>query len=63
MEPLPRRLVLIPGGYLSGILSTMAALGYLTDVAVMVFIAGLVWSLFVAAIQFVMLVVPRPVAA
>jgi len=28
--------------------------------AVMAFIAGLVWSLLVAAVQFVMLIVPRP---
>jgi len=63
MEPVPLRFVLIPGGYLSGILSALAALGYLSEFAVLVFIAGLVWSLFVAAIQFVMLIVPRPVAA
>jgi hypothetical protein len=47
----------------SGIFSALAALGFLPRFAVMIFVAGLVWSLFVAAIQFVMLIVPRPVAA
>ena len=63
MEPVPLRFVLIPGGYVSGIFSALAALGLLPRFAVMIFVAGLVWSLFVAAIQFVMLIVPRPVAA
>jgi hypothetical protein len=63
MEPVPLRFVLIPGGYVSGILSAVAALGYLSRFAVMIFIGGLVWSLLVAAIQFIMLVVPRPAAA
>lgn len=63
MEPVPLRFVLIPGGYASGVFSALAALGFLARFAVMIFVAGLVWSLFVAAIQFVMLIVPRPVAA
>jgi hypothetical protein len=63
MEPVPLRFILIPGGYLSGILSALAALGYLPQFGVMVFVAGLVWSLLVAAVQFVMLIVPRPNAA
>ena len=62
MEPLPLRFVLIPGGYLSGILSALAALGYLSQFVVMIFVGGLVWSLLVAAVQFVMLIVPRPAA-
>jgi hypothetical protein len=60
MEPVPLRFVLIPGGYASGILSALIALGFLPRFAVMAFIAGLVWSLLVAAVQFVMLIVPRP---
>lgn len=63
MEPVPLRFILIPGGYLSGILSALAAVGYFPQFAVMVFVAGLVWSLLVAAVQFVMLIVPRPAAA
>ena len=63
MEPVPLRFFLIPGGYASGILSALAALGYFPRFFVMIFVAGLVWSLLVAAIQFVMLIVPRPVAA
>ena len=63
MEPVPLRFVLIPGGYLSGIISAVVALGYLANYAVMAFVAGLVWSLLVAAVQFVMLIVPRPATA
>lgn len=63
LEPVPIRFILIPGGYASGIISALAALGYFPQFAVMAFVAGLVWSLFVAAVQFVMLIVPRPVAA
>ena len=63
LEPVPLRFFLIPGGYASGILSAGVALGYLPQFAVMAFVAGLVWSLLVAAVQFVMLIVPRPVAA
>ena len=63
LEPVPLRFVLIPGGYASGILSAIVALGYWPQFAVMAFVAGLVWSLLVAAVQFVMLIVPRPVAA
>lgn len=63
MEPVPLRFFLIPGGYASGIFSALVALGYLQQFTVMVFVAGLVWSLLVAAVQFVMLILPRPVAA
>jgi hypothetical protein len=63
LEPIPLRFFLIPGGYASGILSALAALGYFPQFVVMAFVAGLVWSLLVAAIQFVMLIVPPPVAA
>ena len=62
LEPVPLRFLLIPGGYASGICSAVAALGYWPRFAVMAFLAGLVWSLLVAAVQFVMLIVPRPVA-
>ena len=62
MEPVPLRWVLIPGGYASGILSALAAFGLFPRFWVMLFLAGLVWSLFIAAIQFVMLIVPRPAA-
>ena len=60
LEPVPVRFVLIPGGYLSGLFSLLAALGYLPDLLVTAYVTGLVWSLFVAAVQFVMLIVPRP---
>jgi hypothetical protein len=63
LEPVPLRFFLIPGGYVSGIVSAFAALGYFPQFAVMAFVAGLVWSLLVAAVQFVMLIVPRSVAA
>lgn len=63
LEPVPLRFFLIPGGYVSGIFSALAALGYFPRFAVMAFVAGLVWSLLVAAVQFVMLIIPRSVAA
>jgi hypothetical protein len=62
MEPVPLRFVLIPGGYASGIISALVALGCFPRFAVMAFVAGLVWSLLVAAVQFIMLIVPRPAA-
>ena len=63
MEPIPLRFILIPGGYASGIISALAALGFFPQYTVMAFVAGLVWSLLVAAVQFVMLIVPNPVPA
>ncbi len=63
LEPVPLRFLLIPGGYASGIISAFAAFGYFPRFAVTAFVAGLVWSLLVAAVQFVMLIVPRSVAA
>jgi hypothetical protein len=58
-EPLPLRFVLIPGGYASVIASALVALGLLQDVAAIAFTGGLVWFLFVAATQFVLLIVPK----
>ena len=63
LEPVPVRFFLIPGGYASGVFSVVAALGYLPTLLVTAFVTGLVWSLLVAAVQFVMLIVPRPSAA
>ena len=58
VEPVPLRFVLIPVGYLSTAMSAVAAAGMLQVYALMIFTGGLVWFLLVAAIQFVMLVMP-----
>ena len=62
-EPVPLRFLTIPGGYTSVVLSALVAAGLLQDYAVVVFTGGLVWFLFIAAIQFVMLVLPDTSAA
>jgi hypothetical protein len=62
-EPIPLRFVTIPGGYTSVALSALVAGGLLQDYAVVVFAGGLVWFLLIAAIQFVMLVMPDARAA
>jgi hypothetical protein len=41
----------------------LAVLGCFPAFAMMAFLAGLGWSLLVAAIQFIRRIVPRPVAA
>ena len=63
VEPVPLRFVLIPVGYLSTAMSAVAAAGMLQVYALMIFTGGLVWFLLVAAIQFVMLVMPDAHAA
>ncbi len=59
VEPLPLRFVLIPAGFISVLASAIVAVGHLQRYAVMTFTGGLVVFLFVAAIQFVMLVLPN----
>jgi hypothetical protein len=56
LEPVPLRFVLIPGGYLAVAANLAVAFGFVQDLAALVYIAGLVWFLLVAAIQFVMLI-------
>ena len=58
-EPIPLRFVLIPLGFASVVASTLAALGMLQDFAAAVFTGGLVLFLLVAAVQFVMLIIPN----
>ena len=58
VEPLPLRFVLIPLGFASVIASAIVAFGFLQNFAAMAFTGGLVIFLLVAAIQFVMLVIP-----
>jgi hypothetical protein len=62
-EPVPLRFLTIPGGYASVVLSALVAAGLLQNYAVVVFTGGLVWFLFIAAMQFVMLVLPDTSAA
>ena len=57
-EPIPLRFVLIPGGYVSVVASSVVALGVFSRFGAAVFTAGLVWFLVVAATQFVMLIMP-----
>lgn len=56
LEPVPLRFVLIPGGYLAVAANLAVVSGFLQDLAALIYIAGLVWFLLVAAIQFVMLI-------
>ena len=56
LEPVPLRFVLIPGGYLAVAANLAVMFGFLQDLAALIYIAGLVWFLLVAAIQFVMLI-------
>ncbi|MDZ4673355.1 MAG: hypothetical protein SGI84_02810 [Gemmatimonadota bacterium] len=56
LEPLPVRLILIPGGFLALAANFAVALGFMQHYAAMIYIAGLVWFLLVAAVQFVMLI-------
>jgi hypothetical protein len=56
VEPIPLRFVLIPGGYVSVVASALVAAGVWPQFAAMIFGAGLVWFLLIAAIQFVLLI-------
>jgi hypothetical protein len=58
VEPLPLRFVLIPLGFASVIASALAAFGFLQGYSTVAFTGGLVIFLLVAAIQFVLLVIP-----
>lgn len=57
-EPLPLRFVLIPLGFSSVVASALVAFGFLQEYAAVAFTSGLVMFLLVAAIQFLMLVIP-----
>lgn len=63
VEPIPLRFLLIPGGYISVVASALAAAGVWPHLAALIFGAGLVWFLLIAAIQFVLLVTPQARAA
>lgn len=56
LEPIPVRFVLIPGGYLAVAANVAVVLGYCQEYGAMAYLGGLVWFLFVAAVQFVMLI-------
>ena len=56
LEPIPLRYILIPGGYLAVAANIAVVLGYVADYAAMAYLGGLVWFLFVSAVQFVMLI-------
>jgi len=56
LEPIPLRFVLIPGGYFAVLANVAVVLGFLQEYGAMVFCLGLVWFLFVSAVQFVMLI-------
>jgi hypothetical protein len=55
LEPIPVRFVLIPGGYLAVAANVAVVLGYFQEYGAMIYLGGLVWFLFVSAVQFVML--------
>jgi len=56
LEPIPLRFVLIPGGYLAVAANVAVVLGFYQDYGAMIYLAGLLWFLFVSAVQFVMLI-------
>ena len=56
LEPLPVRLILIPGGFLALAANFAVVFGFLQGFAAMIYIGGLVWFLLVSAVQFVMLI-------
>jgi hypothetical protein len=56
LEPIPLRFVLIPGGYLAVAANAAVVFGFLQDYGAMIYLGGLVWFLFVSAVQFVMLI-------
>jgi hypothetical protein len=57
LEPVPLRFVLLGGGSLAVLANVAIVLGLVPQFAATVFLAGLVWFLFISAIQFVMLIV------
>lgn len=56
LEPIPLRFVLIPGGYLAVAANVVVVLGFYTGFGAVAYLGGLVWFLFVSAVQFVMLI-------
>ena len=56
LEPIPLRFILIPGGYLAVAANVAVLLGFFPDYSAMIYLGGLVWFLFVSAVQFVMLI-------
>ncbi len=56
LEPIPLRVILIPGGYLALAANVAVVLGFLQDFSAVIYLGGLVWFLFVSAVQFVMLI-------
>jgi hypothetical protein len=56
LEPIPLRFVLIPGGYLAVAANLAVVLGFFHGYGAMIYLGGLVWFLFVSAVQFIMLI-------
>lgn len=57
LEPVPLRFILLGGGSLAVLANVAIVFGLVPQLAATVFVAGLVWFLFISAIQFVMLIV------
>jgi len=58
IEPVPLRFVGLPIGFTTVVGNAAVALGLWNQFAVTAFISGLVWLLVIAAVQFVLLVMP-----
>lgn len=56
LEPLPVRVILIPGGFLAVAANLAVVLGFVQEFSTMIYIGGLVWFLLVSAVQFMMLI-------
>ena len=63
LEPIPLRYVLIPVGFVAVAANVAVAFGALQSLAVLIFVAGLVWFLLVAAVQLGMLILSHTRAA
>jgi hypothetical protein len=57
LEPIPVRFLLLGGGSLAVLANAVVVLGFFPQLAATAFLAGLVWFLFVSAVQFLMFIV------
>jgi hypothetical protein len=63
LEPIPLRFVLIPGGFVAVAANVVVAIGALPGLAVLAYVAGLIWFLLISAIQLGTLILSHTRAA
>lgn|SRR5689334_21203084 len=59
MEPIPLSYVLIPGGYIVIAMNLLVVSGFFSNLAAMIYAAGLVWFLLIASVQLGMLILSQ----